>query len=131
MPFEVHGHRADSFFQAERATASRRESAVRQHPRRTDRRVASERQLRAWRKDAHARDTLRLRRWQDERRLGQVHFTGDSLHLRVGEARWVEKDGQLITAELPVGKNIHGNEGVASRQAISVAGGQKSRREKI
>jgi hypothetical protein len=76
--------------------------------------VASERQLRPWREDAHVRDAVPEGRWKDERGLGQVHFTGNGLHLSVGETSWLEKDSQLIAAELPISKDIDRNERVGA-----------------
>src|SRR5438093_8323718 len=51
--------------------------------------------------------------WKDEGCFGKIHFTGQRLHLFVGQTTGVGEDGQWITRERRSSKNIKLNEIVA------------------
>ena len=81
--------------------------------------MSGERHLEARREDPDVRG--RLRRRQDERRLGQVHLPRERLHLRVGEAARVLEHAQGISRE-PVatdGEHVDDAERVRSRSTAA------------
>ena len=51
--------------------------------------------------------------WLDEGSFGEIHLTGQRLHLFVGQTTCVGEDGQWNAGERGLGKNIKLNEFVA------------------
>ena len=78
---DPHCNRPDAFLERERGGIRTDQSLVEEHPAGTNRRMAGKRQLDVRRKDPDFRGTLTRLSGQDKRRLREVRFPSDGLHL--------------------------------------------------
>ena len=90
IAFHAYWDGSDALLEDDVALARGQSAALGQHPRRANRRMAGERQLARRREDTHLCNTVRARRRVDKRRLGQVHFERNRLHLGVREGAVLE-----------------------------------------
>ena len=119
IAFDLDRHGADALFERERLRSGGHPAEMRERPRGTDRRMTGERKLVKRSEDAHTRNALRSRRRQEERRLGEIHLASDRLHFGVVESGSVEKDGERVAAEDPVGEDVDLNESILATHDVA------------
>ena len=101
LALEPHGHNARPRLEPDLHELQR----LREDERRSERRVAGERQLRDRREDADACVAARLGR-EHEHCLGQVHFAREVLHRRVIDLAPIREDGELVAGQRRVREDI-------------------------
>ena len=100
---------ADRLFQHDPEILSAEQVAgalMRDQRRRSDGRMAGERQFALRRENPHPRAVDRVSRLENEHGLGQVELGGDRLHARVVEAFGVKDHGKRIAGERRLGEHI-------------------------
>ena len=97
---------------------------VGQHPRRADRGMSGEGQLAARGEDAHAvvgaLGAAFVGRRQHEARLGDVHLTGECLHLVVREAIRVGEDRERVALKRTIGEYVDLAEAIRTNHPASL-----------
>ncbi len=98
--------RSDIFLQHEDTRGAIAFGHLRQRHRRSDRRVAGERQFMLRRKNADTGAVAGILRWQHENGFRQVELARDRLHGRFVEPVCVHHDGKLVPRQGLVGEHV-------------------------